>query len=121
MLAKTARQKVLVNEKNGPRYITKDEAICMQLVNKTAGGDLKAIDLYIKFRMISSPGMVKLRDKPGLALERIASTHRVVARSCTNSQIPTGNNSSGKGKSSKYVFSGSERLLRSHHRTAFQR
>jgi hypothetical protein len=37
-----------------------------------------------------SPG---IRDKPGLALERIASTHRVVARSCANSQIPTGNNS----------------------------
>lgn len=42
-----------------------------------------------------SPG---IRDKSGLALERIASTHRVVSRSCTNSQIPTGNNSSWKMK-----------------------
>jgi hypothetical protein len=40
----------------------------------------------------------KIRDKPGLALERIASTHRVVARSCANSQIPTGNNSRGQLK-----------------------
>ena len=66
-LAKTARQRVRVNGNNGPQYITKEDAICMQLVNKAAGGDLKAIDLYIKFRMINTPGMVKPEDMDAMA------------------------------------------------------
>jgi uncharacterized protein DUF5681 len=67
MLAKAAKQKVLVNQKNGPKYITKEEAICMQLVNKAAGGDPKAIELYAKLRMIYSPGMVKPEDMDAMA------------------------------------------------------
>lgn len=67
MLAKAAKQKVLVNQKNGPKYITKEEAICTQLVNKAAGGDPKTIELYAKLRMIYSPGMVKPEDMDAMA------------------------------------------------------
>jgi hypothetical protein len=66
-LAKAARQKIRVNGKNGPEYKIIEDVICMQLLNKAAGGDLKAIDLYIKFRMISSPGMVKPEDMEAMA------------------------------------------------------
>jgi len=52
MLARIERQKVLVHGKNGPKYITKEEASLTQLMNKAAGGDLKAIDLYAKIKMI---------------------------------------------------------------------
>jgi hypothetical protein len=47
MLARIERQKVLVHGKNGPKYITKEEASLTQVMNKAAGGDLKAIDLYV--------------------------------------------------------------------------
>jgi len=67
ILEKAARRKVLVRGKNGPRYITAEEAIGQQLVNKAAGGDLKAIDLYAKFRMIYSSGMVKPEDMDAMA------------------------------------------------------
>jgi hypothetical protein len=67
ILEKAARRKVLVRGKNGPRYITAEEAIGQQLVNKAAGGDLKAIDLYVKFRMIYSSGMVKPEDMDAMA------------------------------------------------------
>ena len=36
-------------------------------MNKAAGGDLKAIDLYVKFRMIYSSGMVKPEDMDAMA------------------------------------------------------
>ncbi len=67
ILEKAARRKVLVRGKNGPKYITAEEVIGQQLVNKAAGGDLKAIDLYAKFRMIYSSGMVKPEDMDAMA------------------------------------------------------
>ena len=67
LLWEIANQKVLVQGKNGPKYITKEKACLTQLMNKAAGGDLKAIDLYVKFRMIYSPGMVKPEDMEAMA------------------------------------------------------
>jgi Family of unknown function (DUF5681) len=67
ILEKAARRKVLVRGKNGPKYKTGEEVIGQQLVNKAAGGDLKAIDLYVKFRMIYSSGMVKPEDMDAMA------------------------------------------------------
>ena len=67
MLAKAARQKVLVRDKNGSRYTTKEDAGFTQLMNKVAGGDLKAIELYLKWRMICTPGMVKPEDMEATA------------------------------------------------------
>ena len=67
VLAKIAKQKVLVRGKNGPKYMTKEEAGFTQLMNKVANGDLKAIDLYVKYRMIYSPGMVKPEDMEAMA------------------------------------------------------
>jgi len=66
-LAKAARQKIRVNGKNGSEYKIIDDVICMQFLHKAAGGDLKAIDLYIKFRMIHTPGMVKPDDMEAMA------------------------------------------------------
>src|ERR1039458_8563864 len=53
LLWEIANQKVLVQGKNGPKYITKEKACLTQLRSEAAGGDLKAIDLYVKFRMRS--------------------------------------------------------------------
>jgi thimet oligopeptidase len=74
--------------------------------------------------MVSKPSLTGLRTgspssrrKPRPALAR--SPFRA-ARSCAKLRIPAGNNSSGKLKVIKYIFSGSEQLWRSRHRTAFQ-
>jgi hypothetical protein len=48
LLAKIAKQKVLIHGKNGPRYMAKVEACLTQLANKGAGGDLKAASLFIE-------------------------------------------------------------------------
>ena len=47
VLWKVARQKVLVQGKNGPKYITKLEACATQLGNKGSIGDLKACKEFI--------------------------------------------------------------------------
>lgn len=43
LLHKIGRQRVRVTENGGSRYITKFEATMLQLMNKAASGDLKAI------------------------------------------------------------------------------
>ena len=43
LLRKIGRQRVRVTENGGSRYITKFEATMLQLTNKAASGDLKAI------------------------------------------------------------------------------
>ena len=43
ILAKAGRQRIKVTENGRTRYITKFEAIMLQLVNKAVSGDLKAI------------------------------------------------------------------------------
>ena len=43
LLRKIGRQRVRVTENGGSRYITKFEATMLQLMNKAASGDLKAI------------------------------------------------------------------------------
>ena len=48
VLWKVANQKVLVHEKNGPRYMTKLEACATQLGNKGTTGDLKAVKDFIQ-------------------------------------------------------------------------
>jgi Family of unknown function (DUF5681) len=45
---KVAKQKVLVNGKNGPTYITKLEACFTQVANQGAMGDLKAAKQFIE-------------------------------------------------------------------------
>jgi hypothetical protein len=66
-LAKAGRQKIRVNGKNGPKDQIIDDVICQQLLIKAAGGNLKAIDLYAKLKMIHTPGMVKPEDMEAMA------------------------------------------------------
>jgi hypothetical protein len=47
-LRKVASQKVRVNGKNGSELISKHDAIFTQLINKAAGGNIRAILEYIK-------------------------------------------------------------------------
>jgi|ERR1700674_73075 len=61
VLWKVAKQKVLVNGKNGPRYMTKLEACCTQLANKGAIGDLKAAKLFIEM-LTGFPEGIKRED-----------------------------------------------------------
>src|SRR5450755_3273598 len=55
-LAKTARQKVRVNGNNGPQYITKEDAICMQWEKKAGGGVWKETALKKNLRITTPPG-----------------------------------------------------------------
>ncbi len=43
LLAKAGRQRVRITENGRPRHVTKFEATTLQLLNKAASGDLKAI------------------------------------------------------------------------------
>lgn len=45
VLAKTQREKVVINENGRRKVITKLEAACKQLLNKAASGDLRAFQL----------------------------------------------------------------------------
>ncbi len=58
LLAKVARQKVLTNTKSGPKSMSKLEAGITQLVNKAAGGDLKAWR-FLKEMLVQFPQAVK--------------------------------------------------------------
>ena len=58
LLAKVSKQKVLTNTKSGPKSMTKIEAGITQLVNKAAGGDLKACG-FLKEMLVQFPQAVK--------------------------------------------------------------
>jgi Family of unknown function (DUF5681) len=66
LIAKIAKQKVLVNGKNGPKYMTKLEAIFTQLANKGTIGDLKAGKLFIEMLTRFSEG-IKREDMEAMA------------------------------------------------------
>jgi hypothetical protein len=79
LLAKVVKQKVLTQGKHGPKSMTKIEASFTQLVNKAAGGDLKALklltDLVIRFPELVKQGDMKtmessVREKLLAVLER---------------------------------------------------
>ena len=79
LLTTVAKQKVLTNGKNGPKYMTKLEASLTQLVNKAASGDLKAEQLLLemmnRFPEIVEQGNMKVtetsvREKLLAAVER---------------------------------------------------
>ena len=79
LLGKVAKQKVLTNGKNGPKYMTKIEASLTQLANKAASGDLKAgklfMEMVIRFPELAKQGNMKaaetsVREKLLAALER---------------------------------------------------
>ena len=61
LLWKVAKQKVLVNGKNGPRHMTKVEACFTQVANKGAIGDLKAAKLLIEM-LTGFPEGIKRED-----------------------------------------------------------
>ena len=72
VLWKVARQRVLVNGKNGPMYITKLEACCTQLANKGTTGDLKAAKLFIE--MLTRFPLAGGTQKDMEAVEAVASS-----------------------------------------------
>jgi hypothetical protein len=56
LLHKIGRQRVRVTDNGGSRYITKFEATMLQLINKAASGDLKAIrELLCWTRSLEDP------------------------------------------------------------------
>jgi hypothetical protein len=67
LLGKVSKQKVLTQGKNGPKSMSKLEASPTQLVNKAAGGDLKAAklltDLMTRFPEIAEGKDLKDREK----------------------------------------------------------
>lgn len=58
LLAKVAKQKVLTSTKSGPKSMSKIEAGITQLVNKAAGGDLKAWR-FLKEMLVQFPQAVE--------------------------------------------------------------
>lgn len=79
LLAKIAKQKVLTHGKNGPKYMSKIEAILTQLANQGVKGDLKAgelfLDLLARFPQIAKQENMKametsVKEKLLAALER---------------------------------------------------
>jgi len=79
LLTTVAKQKVLTNGKNGPKYMTKLEASLTQLVNKAVSGDLKAekllLEMMNRFPEIVEQGNMKVtetsvREKLLAAVER---------------------------------------------------
>ena len=79
LLAKIAEQKVLTHGKNGPKSMSKIEAILTQLANKAASGDLKAAktftELLIRFPELAKQENMKametnVKEKLLAALER---------------------------------------------------
>lgn len=56
VLAKTLREKVVINENGKRKVISKLEAACKQLLNKAASGELKALQLLTALaRSIEEP------------------------------------------------------------------
>jgi len=66
LLAKIAKQQVLVNGKSGPKYMTKVEACLTQLVNKGVIGDWKAAKLFLEMLTRFPEGM-KREDMEAMA------------------------------------------------------
>jgi len=60
---KIAKQKVLVHGKNGPKYMSKIEAILTQSANQAVNGDLKAaahfIALLAQYPELAKKGNIK--------------------------------------------------------------
>jgi|HubBroStandDraft_1064217.scaffolds.fasta_scaffold233481_2 hypothetical protein len=66
VILRTTQVKVPINEKGRRREVTKFEVAMMQLSNKAAGGDLRALDLMTRLRQMAEDRLDQNQSqKPG--------------------------------------------------------
>jgi len=83
MLAKVAKQKVLIHGKKGSRYMTKLEACFTQLANKGAIGELRAAQLFIEM-LTRFPEGVKHEDMEAMRSSAKAKLSALVEARCSS-------------------------------------